>query len=266
MMNGVLDKNMVFFSGCWGLWVRKSVCLVIVFVLSSCASSNSSSTSILSEVETGEEFLAKSQYEMAYATLDEVARNNPASSTAAIALAEAYFRHGAVLKAELYYRKAIDLGETDGGTYGLARLELARNRPKLALNYLLQKNSKEPRNIDVLNAIGVAYDLNDQHELAQNYFREVLSISPFDKKANNNLSLSMALNGNAVDAQARIEELFRSNRNDKVIRQNFALVLFLVGCTDKARRVAELDLTNKEVQNNFTELDKRFNRATKTCQ
>ncbi|MCP1846084.1 Flp pilus assembly protein TadD [Bradyrhizobium sp. USDA 4524] len=226
--------------------------------LANCASPESSSTSITSVVAAGEQLVSNAEYDKGYGVLDAVADSDPSSMTAALSLADAYYRQGAYMKAESFYTRAIQLKAEVGGKLGLARIELARSNPGTARAYLQEVLALEPNNLDVLNGLAVAYDLMGQHDLAQEGYQNVLALDPANQKAHNNLALSQALSGNAHAALPRIAELLRSNLNNRTIRQNLALVEYLSNNRDAAMRVAMTDLTETDARVNFRSLALSF--------
>jgi len=234
----------------------RSLVLIGILFVSACAGPNSHRTSVMAQILVGERMLGYGDYDRAYALLDKVAESNPRSSMAALGLADAYFRQKALLKAVAYYERAIELGAKNEGRLGLARVELARNNPGGAETLLRGILASRPNDPDALNAMGVVYDLEGQHEKAQHYYKSALTLSPADKQVLNNYSLSLALSGRAKDAYPFIAELSRSNQNDVIVRQNLSLVQHLAGDHKRALRTALLDLSEGEAQANFTQLSK----------
>ncbi|MCY1740506.1 tetratricopeptide repeat protein [Ensifer sp. SL37] len=234
--------------------VLRTFSLASIVALAACASANSTKTSMLAEISVGEQFLENGQYERGYSILTAVAEANPSSSVAVLALADAYYRQNAVLKASGFYQKAIELGATKGGRLGLAKIELARNNAQSAIEQLKMVLASEPESADALNGMGVAHDLVADHNAAQAFYRRVLSRDPSDKRALNNLALSLALSGKATAALPSISELSRSNLSDKTVRQNLAIIQYLSGATAQAVKTATIDLEQADAENNFRAL------------
>jgi len=245
MTIGTIGRQSLKFSALAGL-----------LFFAACAGPDTNRTSVLSQISVGESMLGYGDYEKAYALLDEIAADNPRSSAAALGLADAYFRQRAHLKAAVYYQKAVDLGARTEGWLGLARVELARNDPSGARGYLEEILRGAPNNLQALNAMGVSYDLEGHHGLAQQFYRSALAYAPSDRQALNNYALSLTLAGRAREAYSVIAELFRSNQNNTVIRQNLALVQYLAGDRDRAMYTALLDLTEREAQANFAQVSR----------
>jgi len=226
----------------------------LLLLLAACSGPNSNGTSVLSQISVGESMLGYGDYDKAYTLLDQIAAKNPRSTVAALGLGDAYFRQGADLKAAAYYQKAVDLGARTEGWLGLARVELARNNPTGAKSYLQEILRAAPRNIEALNAMGVANDLEGHHGIAQQFYQSVLAYAPSNRDALNNYALSLSLQGRAGEAYSLIAELFRSNQNDAVIRQNLALVQYLAGDHQRAMYTALIDLPEPEAKANFAQI------------
>lgn len=237
-----------------GLMFFKLLLLAGLLPLAACAGANSNRSSVLSQISVGERMLGNGDYDRAYALLDKVAESNPHSRVAALGLADAYFRQRALLKASAYYDKAIELGARTEGRLGRARVELARNNPAGAQNFLREVLRSEPWNLEALNVMGVACDLGGHHEKAQQFYKFVLARAPSNEQALNNLALSLTLNGKAREAYPLVAELSRSNQDNAVVRQNLALIQYLAGDRQRAMQTARLDLTEAEARANFTQL------------
>lgn len=234
---------------------RRCLALIGLLSLAACAPPEGNRAIILSRVMLGEQFLRNDEYGKAYDILEGVAAGDPTSSAAALSLADAYYRHGAYMKAAASYSKAVELDAQVDGRLGLARVELARSNPHAARAYLQDVLVHEPDNLQALNSLGVAYELFGKPDLAQQAYQHVLALDPTNKNAHNNLALSLALNGQAQVALPRIAELSRANLDDKAIRQNLAIIEFLADNTVDAMRVAKIDLTDREARQNFRSLD-----------
>ncbi len=222
--------------------------------LTACAGPNSNATSVDAQIAVGERMLGNGDFGKGYALLDKMEKNNPRSSEAAEQLAEAYFRQNALLKAEAQYRKTIELGARMHGLVGLARVNLARNNPQVAEPYLREVLNREPGNVAALNAMGVACDLQRQHDRARQYYRTILASAPSNKEARNNLSLSLAVSGRSGEAYPIIAELSRSNQDDRIVRQNLAFIQYLSGDHERAMQTARVDLTADKARYNFTQI------------
>lgn len=233
------------------IYIRIFFSILLFILVASCASKNSNYTSTKSEVKIGEQFLARGEYEKGYKLLDAIAISNSHSSVTNLALADAYYRQDAYLKAFSQYQKAYELGAALQGSLGMARVNLARNKPEAVKTQLSPLLKEMPGNIEILNIMAVAFDLSGQHQQAQEYYQKILAYNPANKKAYNNYALSLALTGHSKRAYSRILELSRSYQHDDKIRQNMALIQYLAGYHKQAFKTALIDLDKPKAQHNF---------------
>jgi tetratricopeptide (TPR) repeat protein len=83
---------------------------------------------------------------------------------------------------------------------GYARVMLAMRRPEAAVPHYEAALQQAPGNLQVLNGLGVAYDLSGEHGTAQKLYRDGLAIAPDSMLLRNNLGLSLALAGDHEEA------------------------------------------------------------------
>ena len=76
---------------------------------------------------------------------------------------------------------------------GYARVLLGLNRPDTAILHYRAALAADANDIQSYNGLGVAYDLNGQHEAAQAAYRDGLRIAPDSMLLRNNYGLSLAL-------------------------------------------------------------------------
>ncbi|RDJ01008.1 tetratricopeptide repeat protein [Rhizobium grahamii] len=77
----------------------------------------------------------------------------------------------------------------------LTKALLAQNRPHEALKVLDSVLPTARNNPRVLNARGVVFDIEGQHEVAQGLYNQALKFEPDNQMLRNNLDLSLALGG-----------------------------------------------------------------------
>lgn len=73
--------------------------------------------------------------------------------------------------------------------------DLRADRLGLAIDKLQAALAKQPGSIEIMNAVGVAYDRIGRHELAQIYFERALALAPDSVQTLNNLGYSLSLQG-----------------------------------------------------------------------
>jgi Flp pilus assembly protein TadD len=140
-------------------------------------------------------------------------------------------------------RSALVLAEL-GKTY------LAADRLGLAMRTLEEARTKAPKNWDIVSALGVAFDYQEQWDKAEAAYLAALTLSPDNPVVLNNLGLSRAQAGNLDGA---IEALRQANEQPGAkaqVRQNFALLLALKGDAAAAERVARKDLPPDQSRSN----------------
>ncbi|QEX17016.1 hypothetical protein FRZ44_23120 [Hypericibacter terrae] len=102
------------------------------------------------------------------------------------------------------------------------------------------------------NGIAVAYDMLGDHASAQTYYRTALQLSPGNLELNNNLALSLALEGRYQEAIPLLEQAVTDPMATARYRQNLAFIYGLAGERDRARQLAERDLDAATVERNMT--------------
>ena len=203
------------------------------------------------QISVGEQFVRSGDYERGYRILEKVSEKNPNAASVQLALAESFFEQRAYLKAQSHYDQVIQLGETVEGKIGKARIALAQNDAKSAIEMFNVILVDEPMSLIALNGMGVAYDLLGQHEIAQNYYKQVLTHNTDDVAAINNIALSKTMNGNRAEGERLLSTLLLSTQDKATVRQNTAFVKAINGKTDKAQVLFGLDLVGWEINHNI---------------
>lgn len=80
-----------------------------------------------------------------------------------------------------------------GDAYAEARRQLDEGNVALAIDGFRQVLRSNPRSVDALNALGVAYDRLGRFDLSQRYYDNALQIEPGSAKVRHNLSLSIRM-------------------------------------------------------------------------
>lgn len=78
--------------------------------------------------------------------------------------------------------------------------DLRAERLGLAIDKLQAALAKKPTSVEIMNAVGVAYDRLGRHELAQVYFERALALAPESVQSLNNLGYSLSLQGRYDEA------------------------------------------------------------------
>lgn len=132
---------------------------------------------------------------------------------------------------------------------------LAKQNPVKARALFEEALKKRPDDVAALNAMGVSYDLEGDHQAAQQYYDKVLTLKPNDPNAVGNKALSVAFEGRFSEALPVLEK--RAKRMDATFkdRENLALVYGLAGQYQKARDLYATDMTQAKVQGNIAYLE-----------
>ncbi len=128
------------------------------------------------------------------------------------------------------------------------------NQPHLALQrFQAALDVAPPGRIPGLhNAIGVAYDMMGDPDLAQESYRNGLHRSADDLTLVSNLGLSLALQGKYREAIAALRRAADLPGASARHRQNLALAYGLAGFTDQAAQIARMDLDEQLVMQNLS--------------
>lgn len=119
---------------------------------------------------------------------------------------------------------------------------IAATRPARAVEVLKKAQQLAPKNWEVLSALGIAHDYQDQSAEAQECYLKALDLSPENPVVLNNLALSQAKSGALPIAIATLERAARQPRARMQIRQNLAVLLAFKGDAQAAERLARQDL------------------------
>ena len=176
---------------------------------------------------------------------------SPEDPTPLIRLGETFNALGAYTEASEAWTNALTLDANNADIlrgYGITLTGL--NQPHLALERFNSAAAlnPEPR---TYNGIGVAYDMLGQPETAQANYRAGLALDPADIGLTSNLGLSFALSGRYAEAIAMLERAATMPNATVRHRQNLALAYGVAGETEKAERLARVDLDEQAVLQNM---------------
>ncbi len=150
------------------------------------------------------------------------------------------------------YRAALQLDGTNAEALrGLGTAMLNTNDAEGAIAQY-EKALDTGEDYRLYNGIAVAYDMLGDHASAQTYYRTALQLSPGNLELNNNLALSLALEGRYQEAIPLLEQAVADPMATARYRQNLAFIYGLAGERDRARQLAERDLDAATVERNMT--------------
>ena len=177
---------------------------------------------------------------------------DPTNPKPLILLGQTLAKMGSPAGAAEAYRAALQLDGTNAEALrGLGTAMLNTNDPEGAIAQY-EKALDTGEDYRLYNGIAVAYDMLGDHASAQTYYRTALQLSPGNLELNNNLALSLALEGRYQEAIPLLEQTVADPMATPRYRQNLAFVYGLAGERDRARQLAQRDLDAATVERNMT--------------
>jgi Flp pilus assembly protein TadD len=172
---------------------------------------------------------------------------DPNDVPALLSQGDAFSALGRLPEAEASYAKALVADPMSvGAQIGLGRLRL-RSDPARAEALFLNALQHDPGNKVALNDLGIAYDLQGQHDSAQSAYRKALGADPTMRAATVNLALSMALNGQAPEAVRLLQPLANDPGASRRVRDDLAAALAISGDKAAATHILSADMTPEQI-------------------
>lgn len=135
------------------------------------------------------------------------------------------------------------------------KVELAAGRNGNALNAFQAALMYAPKNIEVLNGVGVTYDRLGRFDLARRYYKRALTLEPNSAITLNNMGYSHLLQGKHVAAQQYFEMATRmdSSLEQEVIEANLNRSIAMAKqpemvAASPVQKVEELPLLRSRIQ------------------
>ena len=123
-------------------------------------------------------------------------------------IGNAYFDLGEYEKAVEYYDRSLELDPgINQAVFNLARTNIETGRYKKSLKLLSQLELKDSENIMVLEMIAFTYYKMEKVDLASEYYRKILDINLYSKRALYNLSLIEKGEGRLASSRSYLERL-----------------------------------------------------------
>ena len=123
-------------------------------------------------------------------------------------IGNAYFDLGEYEKAVEYYDRSLELDPgINQAVFNLARTNIETGRYKKSLKLLSQLKVKDPENIMVLEMMAFTYYKMEEIDLASEYYRKILDINLYSKRALYNLSLIEKEEGRLTASRSYLERL-----------------------------------------------------------
>lgn len=128
---------------------------------------------------------------------------------------------------------------------------VAADRPEDAVAAFDRLIVLNPKNPAAYNGKAVAFDHAGNHLAAQELYQQALKLSPDSVNIQNNLGMSLILNGQIEQAIALLQQLNDIPGAGKTVRQNLALAYGIHGDKDKALALNLKDLPEDEAKENM---------------
>src|SRR4051794_35077525 len=144
--------------------------------------------------------MASGAPDMALRVAQLVLEKQPDNAGALVAKGDALYALGAPDQARDAYRQAVAADSSAVAAHiGLGRT-LVRASPREAEAQFLAATARQPDNVNALNNLGIARDMQGHHAEAQIAYRQALALVPDMADVKTNLGLSLALSGQGTQA------------------------------------------------------------------
>lgn len=174
---------------------------------------------------------------------------NPHGAEAKLGLGESYLALGANDEAAAQFREVLAKRSGDiVARRGLATALISMGQPALAEQQLEAALQSDPKDYRVMNAMGVALDMQGRHEEAQAKYREGIALAPDYLPLRTNMGLSLAITDQATEAIAQLVPVASGPKADARDRQNLAFAYAMAGDPTNALLVSRHDLNEPAAQ------------------
>lgn len=153
---------------------------------------------------------------------------------------------------ELVERDAVDLLSDPDLKFEYAKALLAAGRGQQAQQTFRDLTQVMADNWRLYSAIGISHDALGQYPDAISAYQTALRLSPNNSVVMNNLAMSQAMSGQLQAAIGTLEAAAGFNRTNPHIRQNLALLYAVNGEEDKAKALAAMDLSTRDLETNLS--------------
>ncbi|KAF0117497.1 MAG: hypothetical protein FD163_1502 [Hyphomonadaceae bacterium] len=168
---------------------------------------------------------------------------NPADEEAAFEASQALRYIGSAERAVATAATGLQAHDSSGRLWACLGLGLlASNANEQAVQALSKAISLLPRDANVRNGLGIAYDKIGRSDLAITAYNEGLAIAPNDANLVSNLGFSMALNGDLAGGERMLRRAVALPNAPIQSRQNLALIVGLQGRLQESERLAAQDV------------------------
>jgi Flp pilus assembly protein TadD len=211
-----------------------------------------SNPSSMSELHIADVALNSGDVGMATTIYERVARANPNSVLALTGLGNTLYAVGDFTRAGVYFEQAHKLDPAaEAPQLGIARVAIHQRRFDDAVKTYREVLAKSPQDMQASSGLGVALDMQGNHEQAQAVLREALLNHPGDPTLSINLGLSLVMGGDPRQGANVLLDVTRYPAAPPQARQDLALAYGLLGNSDSAREILSQDLPKDQIEDNL---------------
>ena len=169
-------------------------------------------------------------------------------------LGEAYMNAERLDDAKKVYEEALPFDENDEVKKQLGRLYLTTGQSDEAIAIFEKIILAHKDDIKAYNGLGVAHDIQGEHNLAQSYYHKALQINDGNVQVKSNLGLSLAFEGKYAQALKLLQPIGEALGATSKQRHNLALVYALSGNHSKAQEIFAKDMEASDINKNLRAL------------
>lgn len=233
---------------------RLSCCLLISASLLALASCHKPENfpGQMSSFETAARLKEQRDYAGAAALYRQILQHDPDSVETAIELASMTRKMGNPQQALMLMRSAQDKEPANTGVMtqlGYALIDSGQIKEAVAVFDRLMAMKHD--DAAAYNGKAVAFDSAGNHIVAQKLYRQALTFAPGAANVQNNLAMSMILNGQVKEAAAILEPLYARHPTNATIRHNLAMAYGMTGNRTKSLELNMLDMSEAEAKENL---------------
>lgn len=190
-----------------------------------------------SNIRIADAALSSGSPQVALQVLETTLKTEPRNLEALLRQGKANVMAGNNAAADVSFRRAIAVDSSNTEAHAaLGKLLLTTNAIEAETHFAMVAD-REPGNIQVLNNLGVARDLQGKHAEAQAAYGKALAVNPSLASAQQNLALSLAVSGRPQEGAVMLNQLASAGTGGRKVRDNLAVALALSGDTALAGQV-----------------------------
>lgn len=135
-------------------------------------------------------------------------------------IGQAYQNANALLRAEFWYKRAVELAPDNLSFINKAGTVLVQQEKiEEGMNMLQQSLEKNPKQPEVLTNLGFAYLLKGNLNEALRYYNLALSLNPDDEQALLNKAAVLNLQGKKFEAKELLKQILKRNKENTQVRE-----------------------------------------------